>query len=292
MERPGLHWSQKWDFSSVNIVRDKCIQAGWPPQVWPARLPAPAMPPHHGETLWCCKAKSERQVLPKTPCHPPWPGPNLQRRQEGLVSSSDVALVWRLGFFPASWWFCQTVYCCSWKIVFWVSWDASGPLCTVNCVGNPHWGRLIAVAELWLLSHEIPKLIAYIITSLFLKNIGGFGFLLLLLLFVLGIIYCDVIPSGFVLFLWLKNLFLNMLLWFYMNYWKEIGEGIKWYVCFLFLFCSKKLYTEIKNKNITCLCLTLSSSHSVVSSITWQSIDSPDIQISLNGLTTQYFLLL
>lgn len=75
-----------------------------------------------------------------------------------------------------------------------------------------------------------------------------------------------------------------------MNSQKEIGEGIKRYVYFLFLFCSKKLYTEIKNKTITCLCLTLSSSHSVISFITRQSIDSPDIQISLSGLTTQYFL--
>lgn len=89
--------------------------------------------------------------------------------------------------------FCQTVYCCSWKIVFWVSQDASGPPCTVNCVGNPHWGRLTAVAQLWLLSHEIPKLIAYIATSLFLMNTGRFWLFAVVIVVSVGdyLLWCE-----------------------------------------------------------------------------------------------------
>lgn len=49
----------------------------------------------------------------------------------------------------------------------------------------------------------------------------------------------------------------------------------------------QKLHTEIKN-NITCL--TLSSSHLLISYTTHQSIDLPYIQISLSRLTARYFL--
>ena len=184
MGQHGLHLSWKWDLSSVDAVRNKCFPAGWPPQVWPARLPTPDVPPHPRETLRRCKAKPRRQGLPKTLCHFPRPGPNLQGSQEESWVQQWYHSHLRTGFPPC---FLVVLSDClllqlkncflSIPGCFWSPLHCE--LCWQSSLGQINSSGIALTFVLWN-----PKLIAYIITSLFLMNIMGFG------LFVVVIVVC------------------------------------------------------------------------------------------------------
>lgn len=187
------------------------------------------MPPHPGETLGHCKAKPGRLVLPKTPCHPPWPGSNLQGVQQRscvqqwcgshlrtdfppcfMVILSDCLLLQLENCFlsiPGCFW--SPLHCeLCWQsslgqingrgtALTFVPWNPQ--INSLHCnkpVPNEHWGVLAFCCCYCCLCWGL-------------------------------FIVMWVIPSLFVLFLWLKNLFLTMLLWFSMNFVKKRSEG-KW----------------------------------------------------------------
>lgn len=167
--------------NGTSAVRDKCVTAVWPPQVWPARLPAPAMPPHPGETLWHFKAKPGRQALPKTLCH--WPRPVQQwygsRLRTGLppcfVVILSVCLLWQLKICFLS------ILGCFWS-------PLHCELCWQSSLGQINSSDTALTFVPWN-----PKLIAYIITSLLLMNIEGVWLFVVVIVVCVGdyLVWCE-----------------------------------------------------------------------------------------------------